>query len=125
MGIAIRPRQSLPSAVRNGPRKESRRSFGNRSERPQPSDDRWRRGETMKSASVAEVKTHFSSYLKDSEKSPVVVTRNGRPIAMLVAVTDEDEVERLMMADSPQLQAILDAAHQRIQDGGGMPAKEF
>jgi prevent-host-death family protein len=79
----------------------------------------------MKSASVAEVKTHFSSYLKDSENGPVVVTRNGRPIAMLVAVTDEDEVERLMMAESPQLQEILDAARQRIQNGGGIPAKEF
>jgi len=79
----------------------------------------------MKSASVAEVRTHFSSYLKDTATGPVVVTRNGRPIAMLVGVTDEEEVERLMMAHSPRLQEILEAGHRQIQNGGGIPAKEF
>ena len=33
----------------------------------------------MKIASVAEVKSQFSAFLKASEGGPVVVTRNGRP----------------------------------------------
>ena len=32
----------------------------------------------MKIAPIAEVKTKFSSYVKQSEESPVVVTRNGK-----------------------------------------------
>ncbi|MBW3540280.1 MAG: type II toxin-antitoxin system Phd/YefM family antitoxin [Planctomycetes bacterium] len=39
----------------------------------------------MKVASVAEVKSQFSAFLKASEAGPVVVTRNGRPVAVIVA----------------------------------------
>ncbi len=79
----------------------------------------------MKIASVAEVKTHFSAYVKAAEQGPVVVTRNGKPVAVVLAVTDEDELERLMMAHSPRLQALLEAARQRIQAGAGIPNEQF
>ena len=35
----------------------------------------------MKIASVAEVKARLSAYLRASEEGPVVVTRNGKPVA--------------------------------------------
>jgi prevent-host-death family protein len=79
----------------------------------------------MKSVSVADVKAHFSAYLKASEWEPIVVTRNGKPVAILSAVSDEEELERLMMAESPQLQAILHAACRRIQAGAGIPNEAF
>src|SRR5437588_7234489 len=79
----------------------------------------------MKIASVAEVKAHLSAYLKASEQGPVVITRNGRPVAVVLAVTDEEELERLLMAHSPRLQAILEAARQRIEAGAGIPNEEF
>jgi prevent-host-death family protein len=79
----------------------------------------------MKIASVADVKAHFSAYLRASEEGPVIITRNGKPAAVLSAVTGEEELERLMMAHSPRLQAILEAARQRIQAGGGIPNEEF
>ena len=37
----------------------------------------------MKIASVADVKAKFSGYLKASQQGPIVVTKNGRPVAML------------------------------------------
>jgi prevent-host-death family protein len=74
---------------------------------------------------MAEVKNHFNSYVKATEEAPVIVTRNGKPVAVLLALTDEDEAERLRMAYSPRLQEILDAARQRIRDGKGIPADEF
>lgn len=79
----------------------------------------------MKIAAAADVKADFSAYLKASEKAPVVVTRNGKPVAILIAMTDEDELERLMMAHSPRLQAILAAARKRIAAGKGIPSKDF
>lgn len=59
----------------------------------------------MKMASVADLKARFSAYLKASEKWPVIVTRNGKPVAALVPVADEEEMERLAMAYSRKLQA--------------------
>jgi prevent-host-death family protein len=79
----------------------------------------------MKTASLAEVKAHFSDYVKATERGPVVVTRRGKPVVVLLAVDEEGELERWMMARSPQLQSILDAARQRIREGQGIPEDEF
>jgi prevent-host-death family protein len=40
----------------------------------------------MKIASVAEVKSRFSALLKASEAGPVIVTRRGRPVAVIIGV---------------------------------------
>jgi prevent-host-death family protein len=74
----------------------------------------------MKIASVAEVKARLSSYLKASAKGPVVVTRNGKAVAVLVGVEDDEEVERLLLAHSRKLRALLDAADRRIDEGAGI-----
>jgi len=80
----------------------------------------------MKIAPVADVKARFSSYLGASENGPVVVTRNGRPVAVLLSVQDDDEeLERLVLAYSPRFQAILQADRQQIRDGYGIPHEDF
>src|SRR5579862_6451560 len=79
----------------------------------------------MKIASVAEIKARLSEYLKATAKGPVVVTRNGKAVAVLVGVEDDDEVERLLLAHSPRLRAILDGADRRIDEGKGIPHDEF
>ncbi len=79
----------------------------------------------MKIASVADVKAHFSAYLRASKQGPVVVTRNGKATAVLLAVSDDDELERLLMAHSPRLQEILASAQRRIEAGAGIPDDEF
>src|SRR5437870_5871672 len=73
----------------------------------------------MKIASVAEIKSQFSAFLKASEAGPVVVTRNGRPVAVIVGVQDEDEIERLLMAYSPHLRAIWSAPASSFERGSG------
>jgi prevent-host-death family protein len=79
----------------------------------------------MKIASVADVKAHFSDYLKESEKGAVVVTRNGRPVAVILGTQDEDEIERLILAHSPRFQALLEASRRQIREGKGIPHDEF
>src|SRR5438105_4402810 len=79
----------------------------------------------MKVASVADVKAHLSAYLKASAEGPLVVTKNGKPVAVLLAVSDEEELERLVMVYSPRLRSILDAARQRFRAGAGIPHEEF
>src|SRR5580704_1928469 len=79
----------------------------------------------MKIASVAQIKSQFSAFLKASEAGPVVVTRNGRPVAVIVGVHDEDEIERLLMAYSPRLQAILESSRKQIREGDVLSHEEF
>jgi prevent-host-death family protein len=79
----------------------------------------------LKIASVAEVKAQFSAYLKESEQGLVIVTRNGRAVAALLAVRDDDELERLVLAHSPRLQALLETARQQIREGEGISHEDF
>ncbi|MCC7353179.1 MAG: type II toxin-antitoxin system Phd/YefM family antitoxin [Anaerolineae bacterium] len=79
----------------------------------------------MKIAPVADVKARFSAYLKASEDGPVIITRNGKPVAALLSVEDEEEIEQLVLAYSPRFQSILQAARQQIREGGGIRHEEF
>src|SRR5262245_19370393 len=79
----------------------------------------------MKIASVADVKARLSAYLKVSQQGPVVITRNGKAVAVLVAVTDEDELERLVLAHSPKFQALLHKSRRQIEETGGIPHDVF
>jgi len=79
----------------------------------------------MRIASVADVKAKFSGYLKASEQGPIVVTKNGRPVAMLLSVTDEEEIERMLLAHSLKFQSILDVAEQQIREGKGIKHEDF
>ena len=79
----------------------------------------------MKIASVADVKAKFSAYLRESREGPVVITKNGKPVGVLLSVEDEEELERLFVAYSPRLRKILLAARSQIQSTGGIPHGEF
>src|SRR3990172_2059587 len=79
----------------------------------------------MKIASIADVKARLSSFLKASAAGPVVVTRNGKAVAVLLGVRDDEELERMILAHSPKLRAILDAADRRIDHGAGIAHDEF
>ncbi|MFN2219323.1 MAG: type II toxin-antitoxin system Phd/YefM family antitoxin [Anaerolineae bacterium] len=79
----------------------------------------------MKIAPVAELKAQFSAYLKSSAEGPIVVTRHGKPVAVLLSIEDEDELERLVLAYTPKFRAILEAAREQIRETGGIEHEEF
>ena len=79
----------------------------------------------MKIVPVAEVKTHLSSYLDETADGPVIITKNGRAVAALVAVTNDEELERLVLAHSPRLRQLLDAAATRVKREGGILHDQF
>jgi prevent-host-death family protein len=79
----------------------------------------------MRIAPVAEIKAQLSAFIKASEESPVIVTKNGKPVAVLIGTSDEEEIERLVLAHSKKLRAVLDAAEARIQATGGVSHDEL
>jgi len=79
----------------------------------------------MKIVPVAEIKAHLSAYLRESEKGPIIVTKNGKPVAVLLGVTDEEEIERLVLAYSPRFQDVLSRGRQQIQKTGGVAHEDF
>lgn len=79
----------------------------------------------MRIAPVADIKAKFSQYLAESEEGPIIVTKNGRAVAVLVSVTDEAELERIVLAHTPRFRRLLDAAERRIRRTGGITHTEF
>lgn len=79
----------------------------------------------MKIASVADVKAKLSAYVKASERGPVLITRNGKAVAALVPVTDEDELDRLLISYSPKLRRMLSAARGRVKAGDAVSHDNF
>ena len=68
----------------------------------------------------ADVKARFSTYIKKSQDAPVVVTKNGKPVAIMLGISDEDDLEHLMLATSLKFQVLLQQAERRIQETGGI-----
>ena len=80
----------------------------------------------MKIAPLADVKARLSAYLDEcSAEGPVVITRNGKPVAVLLAPQDDDDLERLLLGRSPRFQALLDHSRQSIAKGKGLSEKAF
>ena len=54
----------------------------------------------------------------------VIITRNGRPVAAIISVEDEDDLDSLMLAHSPRFQKLLAEADERVRRSGGIPLAE-
>ncbi len=78
----------------------------------------------MNIAPLADVKARFSAYIKKIHEGPLVVTKNGRPVAVLYGIENQDDLERILLANSKKFQAMLDAAEQRIRESGGLSHEE-
>ena len=80
----------------------------------------------MRIAPLADVKARLSAYIEQSEtEGPVVITRNGKAVAVLVAAANDDDVESLVLARSPRLQKLLKKSRASIKAGRGLSSKEF
>ena len=80
----------------------------------------------MKIAALADVKAHLSAYVDECEnEGPVIITRNGKAAAVLLAPKDNDDLERLMLAHSRRFQALLAKSRRSIRAGNGVSHDEF
>jgi prevent-host-death family protein len=79
----------------------------------------------MKTASAARVAAQFDIYLEASRTQPVLITRNGKPVAVLVAVLDKADAEQLAVRRTRSLRSVFEEAHAQLQKGGGIPHDEF
>lgn len=73
----------------------------------------------MKIESLREVKAKLSRIVRDlpSDRS-VVITKNGRPCAVLFPVTEETDLESLLLAQNKDFWQMFDRAHKEGEKKG-------
>src|SRR5207244_2517876 len=100
--------------------------LGRRRERPQPTLNRRGGVRVMRIAPLADVKARLSAYLDEcGAEGPIVITRNGKAVAVLLVPRDDDDLERLMLGRSPRFQALLDPSRKSINEGKGLSESAF
>ena len=73
----------------------------------------------MKIESLREVKANLSKIVNQlpSERS-VVITKNGRPCAVLFPVTEDTDIESMVLAQNKQFWRLMDRAHKEGEKKG-------
>lgn len=66
----------------------------------------------------------LSDYTRRARKSPVVVTRRGKPVALLRVLTDE-EWEDYVVSTSPAFRRILKGSWKSYKKRGGIPLEKI
>ena len=80
----------------------------------------------MRIAPLAEVKAQLSAYVQRSAADgPIVITRNGRAVAVLLTPFDDDDLERLILARSPRFRHLLGRSHRSLKAGKGLSRGRF
>jgi prevent-host-death family protein len=80
----------------------------------------------MRIAPLAEVKAQLSAYIDQCEtQGPVVITRNGKAVAVLLAPADDDDLESLLLSRSPRFQSLLARSRESIKEGKGLSRDDF
>lgn len=80
----------------------------------------------MKTVPIADVEAHFSAYLEQSQtEGPIVITQNGKAVAVLLTPLDEEDLQRLVLGRSSRFQALLDRSRQSIRAGRGLSRDAF
>lgn len=80
----------------------------------------------MSFAPLAHVKARLSAYVAQcAAEGPVVITRNGKAVAVLLAPLDDDDLERLILAHSPRFQALLNKSRRSVKAGKGLSNNVF
>jgi prevent-host-death family protein len=80
----------------------------------------------MKIVPLADAKARLSAYVDECmAEGPVIITRNGKPAAVLLAPIDEDDLDRLLLARSPRFQSLLKKSRRSIAAGKGLTRDAF
>ena len=80
----------------------------------------------MKIAPLADVKTNLSAYVEQAEREgPIVITRNGRAVAVIIAPVDDEDLETLLLTRSPRFQALIERSRKSLRTGKGLSSEQF
>jgi len=78
----------------------------------------------MKTLEVAKATLPLSDYAKGVKKEPVIILKEGKPVAALVSITNAD-IETVSLSNNPKFIALIDRSRSRQKSEGGISTEEM
>ena len=78
----------------------------------------------MKRVPLSEVKDDLSRYVQLAAREEIVVTRHGRPAAVLIGFEDEDDWFDYQLEHDPRFIARMEAARRSLAAGEGISMEQ-
>ena len=78
----------------------------------------------MKTLELNKATAPLADYAREIDKEPVIVTRDGKPVAALVAVANAD-LETVTLSVDPQFLALIERSRARQKAEGGVSGTEM
>ncbi|HZY09995.1 MAG TPA: type II toxin-antitoxin system prevent-host-death family antitoxin [Bacteroidota bacterium] len=78
----------------------------------------------MKTLEISKATYSLAAYTRKVKREPVVVTRNGKPVAALVSVPNAD-METVSLSNNPRFLALIERSRARQYAEGGISPREI
>ncbi len=78
----------------------------------------------MKTVEVSRATLPLSDYTKEVKKEPVIITKEGRPVAALVSLPNAD-IETVSLSNNPKFIALIERSRARQKSEGGVSTEEM
>jgi len=78
----------------------------------------------MKTVEVSKATLPLSDYTKEVKKEPVIITKEGRPVAILVSIPNTD-IETVSLSNNPKFIALIERSRARQKSEGGVSSEEM
>lgn len=83
------------------------------------------RNRRVKEVSLSEVKDDLSRYLREAESRDILITRHGKPAAVLVGFASEDDWFEYRLEHDPRFLKRVTAARESLRAGRGARVEDI
>jgi antitoxin (DNA-binding transcriptional repressor) of toxin-antitoxin stability system len=78
----------------------------------------------VKTVEISKATLPLSDYTKGIKKEPVIITKEGRPVAALVSIPNAD-IEMVSLSNNPKFIALIERSRARQKSEGGISSEEM
>jgi prevent-host-death family protein len=78
---------------------------------------------TLRTIDITEATQPLAEYAQQAEIGPLVVTANGKPIAVILPIENAD-TETIALSENPQFLAIIERSRERHKREGGLSSEQ-
>jgi prevent-host-death family protein len=79
----------------------------------------------VKEVPLSEIKDDLSRYLREAETQQIVITRHGKPAAVLIGFASEEDWFEYRLENDPRFLRRIEQARKSIQEGRGIRLEDL